>query len=279
MDPTLRRMLHFHRVGRDVMRDQLTLIKRRDRDFYLGLVGTLRPRLMLYDPRTQPTASADYVTLFDVLDGRVRYERKEAIAGSLEDASRTPSKTLHAAIDTYCVFAKIDPEQEWADNRRRAAGLRGSVCRFADLQRRPEPFTYEDLLNTFEWLDRREVILKRDGSRCARCASAGSFSAESSGVQVHHLYYVRNRTPWDYPDDALVTLCVECHQHLHETEEVPVYDDKGGSLVASNVIPCPRCRGAGFFPEYLHVEEGICFRCRGARFELRNGESQAESIR
>ncbi len=31
--------------------------------------------------------------------------------------------------------------------------------------------------------------------------------------------------------------------------------------------PCYRCHGTGYFPEYNHVEDGICFRCRGAKYE------------
>lgn len=30
-------------------------------------------------------------------------------------------------------------------------------------------------------------------------------------LHVHHFYYIKNRHPWDYPDNALVTLCDLCH--------------------------------------------------------------------
>jgi hypothetical protein len=25
---------------------------------------------------------------------------------------------------------------------------------------------------------------------------------------------------------------------------------------------CPRCHGEGYIPEYKHIDDGICFRCR-----------------
>lgn len=28
---------------------------------------------------------------------------------------------------------------------------------------------------------------------------------------------------------------------------------------------CPRCGGTGYLPQYRHVENGICFKCRGAK--------------
>lgn len=28
---------------------------------------------------------------------------------------------------------------------------------------------------------------------------------------------------------------------------------------------CPRCGGTGYLPQYRHIENEICFKCRGAR--------------
>lgn len=30
-------------------------------------------------------------------------------------------------------------------------------------------------------------------------------------------------------------------------------------------VPCYRCGGTGYLPEFKHVEGGICFRCRGRK--------------
>lgn len=80
---------------------------------------------------------------------------------------------------------------------------------------------YEKQLKTKEWRAKREKILKRDGYKCAYCGS-------KSKLNVHHKYY--NLYPngkyvnvFDYPDDALITLCESCHKKVHETKPVKVY--------------------------------------------------------
>lgn len=34
-----------------------------------------------------------------------------------------------------------------------------------------------------------------------------------------------------------------------------------------HLTPCSRCGGTGYFQEYRHIDNGICFRCKGNRFE------------
>ncbi len=86
-----------------------------------------------------------------------------------------------------------------------------------------------------------------------------------NGLHVHHSYYQSGRDPWEYPNDALTTFCWVCHEKFHKENKVP-YLDKNGFKIGE-VTPCYRCSGAGEFPEYYHVEHGICFRCRGAKYE------------
>lgn len=71
---------------------------------------------------------------------------------------------------------------------------------------------YAALLNRPEWKRKREEILIRDNYTCSSCGDD-----KDSGVKlhVHHLYYVGNATPWDYPDKALTTLCAGCHKDAH----------------------------------------------------------------
>jgi len=85
------------------------------------------------------------------------------------------------------------------------------------------------------------------------------------GLHVHHKYYQLGLMPWDYPEDALTTVCWICHKELHKDVKVPLLNEQG--IQISTLTPCPRCFGAGMFPEYLHVQEGICFECEGACFE------------
>lgn len=32
-------------------------------------------------------------------------------------------------------------------------------------------------------------------------------------LHVHHRYYDEGKDPWDYPSEALVTLCKDCHEY------------------------------------------------------------------
>ena len=83
-------------------------------------------------------------------------------------------------------------------------------------------------------------------------------------LHVHHTYYQIDKLPWEYPDESLQTLCRSCHEKVHEEEIIPVRDASG--IKIGNYKPCTRCHGAGWFPEYLHVQNGICFKCNGVKY-------------
>ena len=122
---------------------------------------------------------------------------------------------------------------------------------------------YEFLLQRREWLAKRDRILTRDGHKCRHCGRPG----RDVQLHVHHMHYICGLDPWEYKDSELITLCEECHSNLHMEEDVPVYRLRGSDLVMVERTPCRRCGGAGWFPEYKHVQNGICFRCHGARYE------------
>jgi hypothetical protein len=65
--------------------------------------------------------------------------------------------------------------------------------------------SYSLLLRDPRWQRKRLEIFNRDAWACTRC------SDEFTNLQVHHLYYNHDKYPWDYPDDALITLCDLCH--------------------------------------------------------------------
>lgn len=88
-------------------------------------------------------------------------------------------------------------------------------------------------------------------------------------LHVHHEYYKIGLKPWEYENQALTTLCWSCHENLHKNTKVPVLDIDGNEI--TSFTPCNRCHGAGEFPEYRHVIDGICFECLGAKYyELKN---------
>lgn len=153
--------------------------------------------------------------------------------------------------------------------------------------------SYEALLNTVEWNEKRNKILARDHYSCTVCKKSwtcsfihngnqlhlrirdddygmifqGGFELDSKPyiLHIHHNFYVIGRLPWQYDDKDLRTLCNWCHEDLHQHEGITVYD-KRGNLV-NQLTPCQRCGGQGWFPEFAHVEDGVCFRCWGEKYE------------
>jgi len=65
---------------------------------------------------------------------------------------------------------------------------------------------YAEKLKDSRWQLLRLQILERDEYECQRCHS------DNKILQVHHLIYYSNREPWDYEDDDLITLCIDCHE-------------------------------------------------------------------
>ncbi len=85
-------------------------------------------------------------------------------------------------------------------------------------------------------------------------------------LQVHHLYYVLSRLPWEYPNAALKTLCIWCHWDLHKKNSILAFRSEEEST-HENLTSCYRCNGAGVFPEYSHIQQAVCFRCHGKLYE------------
>lgn len=73
--------------------------------------------------------------------------------------------------------------------------------------------TYKQQLLTSEWAAKRTEILERDNYSCLECSS-------TKYLQIHHDYYVNNRMAWEYPNDALRTLCRKCHTKFHKTHKL-----------------------------------------------------------
>jgi hypothetical protein len=162
---------------------------------------------------------------------------------------------------------------------------------------------YNKLLGTFEWKNKRNEIIERDKGYCTNCGKgetithdeydhpSGRFyfwygkevtvafsddscdeipeiiiSSKPYWMEVHHKHYIFNRLPWDYNDDVFITLCNWCHGELHKTQDVYTYSDELLTRTI-NLEPCQRCNGVGWIEEYGHVENGICFNCRGTKYE------------
>lgn len=125
-----------------------------------------------------------------------------------------------------------------------------------------EPYSF--LLERREWKAKRLKIINRDHCRCVNC---GSKEGKDLTLHVHHKHYIYGLDPWEYKDSELVTLCEQCHSEVHEAVNVPVYRLDDGNLVEVHLTPCKRCSGSGWLSQYKHVQDGICFRCLGAKYD------------
>lgn len=63
------------------------------------------------------------------------------------------------------------------------------------------------------WQKKRLAIMNRDNFTCQYCLDT------ETTLNVHHYYYGKG-DPWEVPDEALITLCEDCH----ESETVNRYE-------------------------------------------------------
>ncbi len=161
----------------------------------------------------------------------------------------------------------------------------------------PNDIPYHLLLSTEDWLIKRSEVLKRDGYFCQICGLTSSIKKHLGNgdfkfftqklickddfwdieyvqrlketiLHVHHMFYLEGRLPWDYDNENLITFCCECHRKWHLENPVKYFSfDSEGRLIEKHYNICKRCSGAGWFPEYKNVDNGICFRCNGRRYE------------
>jgi len=68
--------------------------------------------------------------------------------------------------------------------------------------------TYAEKLKDPRWQRKRLEVMERDNFRCRHCYD------DKETLHVHHTYYLKGKDPWDYPDDAYLTLCKECHEDI-----------------------------------------------------------------
>jgi len=73
--------------------------------------------------------------------------------------------------------------------------------------------SYFELLRDPKWQRKRLEIMQRDEFRCRSC-----FNAEAT-LNVHHKQYFKGRKPWEYENEALVTLCETCHEEQGNTTD------------------------------------------------------------
>ena len=63
------------------------------------------------------------------------------------------------------------------------------------------------------WLAVARRIRERAGNKCEDCGE------ENESLHVHHTFYVRDRMPWEYPDESLRCWCTFCHGLFHDLKD------------------------------------------------------------
>ena len=85
--------------------------------------------------------------------------------------------------------------------------------------------------------------MNRDGFKCKACGR------DDMQLHVHHRYYIRGRSMWEYANDMLVTLCDVCHKKTHDILDaeikcndcgVPIEDYRGYGQT-DDVFWCESC--------------------------------------
>ncbi|UAB74306.1 hypothetical protein [Mesoflavibacter sp. SCSIO 43206] len=123
----------------------------------------------------------------------------------------------------------------------------------------------KDLNYAIQWIENENVSSKK--SKRFVCFDKTITIKDMYDLNVHHKYYVENKLAWEYNNDALITLCADCHYEEHQNNKIPYYSAKGEILgFAEN---CLRCDGSGYLSEFNYYKNGICFACMGTGSNLK----------
>ena len=93
---------------------------------------------------------------------------------------------------------------------------------------------YVEKLKDPRWQKKRLEIFERDGWACKGCGNT------KNTLHVHHLFYFKNKEPWEIHNGFLITLCENCH-------------NSGGSCpTMQDFKSCKEC------PNFVLNEDGDC---------------------
>ena len=135
-----------------------------------------------------------------------------------------------------------------------------------------ERFKIEDIKPGEYWFISEESFKKYDAYKGFKYLKTPSgfilIKADKEYIlNVHHKKYILNILPWENYHTDYETYCTWCHLETHENEVIKCYNLINNRLITVKLTPCQRCFGKGILPKYEHIENGICFRCLGKRFE------------
>lgn len=73
-----------------------------------------------------------------------------------------------------------------------------------------DKLSYYELLKHPLWQKKRLEVMQRAEFSCESCGSTDKM------LQVHHAYYEKAKSPWEYPDESLHCLCEDCHREAQD---------------------------------------------------------------
>lgn len=69
---------------------------------------------------------------------------------------------------------------------------------------------YKDDLTDPRWQRKRLEVMHRDNFTCRICED------KKNTLTVHHIRYILGLKAWEYSKNLLLTLCLDCHDFVHE---------------------------------------------------------------
>jgi hypothetical protein len=111
---------------------------------------------------------------------------------------------------------------------------------------------YSDKFKDPQWQKKRLEIMGRDGFTCQHC------SASDKTLSVHHLYYVSNRDPWNYPGWCLITICNDCISHVRAIyeQEKGTWEAGVSCFVGTDILGCDHFYDLAYMYERLSEKIG-----------------------
>ena len=82
-------------------------------------------------------------------------------------------------------------------------------------------------------------------------------------LNIHHMFYISGNMAWQYENEALVTLCYDCHKKVHENQKIEIKAPDFNPARSRYARNCDKCEGTGYLPEFSHIDNGICYPCTG----------------
>lgn len=93
---------------------------------------------------------------------------------------------------------------------------------------------YREQLKDPRWIEKAKEVKARDNFVCQKCGASKETLKGICDLNVHHIRYLKNTLPWDYPNEYLITLCTPCH--LEEHVNLHILDSSIDEMLTSGLF-------------------------------------------